>query len=53
MGTAAAWAEKLTSQRLLQPGEHLGAHTLLVSRPAGFRSSPRRPHLSRCCTAAA
>ncbi len=28
--------EKLTSQRLLQPGEHLGAQTLLVSRPRGF-----------------
>ena len=28
--------EKLTSQRLLQPGEHLGAQTLLVSRPRAF-----------------
>ncbi len=28
--------DKLTSQRLLQPGEHLGAQTLLVNRPRGF-----------------
>jgi CRP-like cAMP-binding protein len=28
--------EKLTSQRLLQPGEHVGAQTLLVSRRRGF-----------------
>ncbi len=28
--------EKFTSQRLLQPGEHLGAQTLLVSKPRGF-----------------
>jgi len=28
--------EQLTSQRLLRQGEHLGAQTLLVSRPRGF-----------------
>jgi CRP-like cAMP-binding protein len=28
--------ERLTSQRLMQPGEHLGAQTLLVSRARGF-----------------
>jgi hypothetical protein len=28
--------EKFTSQRLLQPGEHLGAQSLLVCKPRGF-----------------
>lgn len=34
--TSSFGGDKLTSQRLLQPGEHLGAQTLLVSRPRAF-----------------